>query len=209
MKSDDLQQVRPGFYDGSLGSQMVFRCALSALSHPGRMVEIPDVSEHPRQGHGAAAVLLQALVDSDCNVWLSPALARSDTAAWLRFHTGCTWADSAAQASFLWIAEGDSWPTLSTLNVGTDDYPDQSATCVIEVSDLQKSTRPDAQTLSLDGPGISAEELLSVQALPADFIDQWATNHSIFPRGVDLFLASPTQLVGLPRTLRIRATQEA
>jgi alpha-D-ribose 1-methylphosphonate 5-triphosphate synthase subunit PhnH len=209
MKSDDLQQVRPGFYDGSLGSQTVFRCALAALSHPGRVIEIPDVSEHPRHGHGAAAVLLQALVDSDCSVWLSPSLARSDAAAWLRFHTGCSWADSPARASFLWIAQADPSPALSTLSPGTDDYPDQSATCVFEVAHLQKASTQDAHALCLDGPGIAAEEQLSVQPLPADFVDQWAVNHGNFPRGVDLFLASPTHLVGLPRTLRIRATQEA
>jgi alpha-D-ribose 1-methylphosphonate 5-triphosphate synthase subunit PhnH len=209
MKVDDLQQVRPGFYDGSVGSQTVFRCALSALSHPGRVFEIPDVSERPRHGHGAAAVLLQALVDSDCSVWLSPLLARSDAAAWLRFHTGCAWADSPDHASFLWVAEGDTWPALSSLNAGMDDYPDQSATCVIEVSHLQKAGPQDANALFLTGPGIAQVEQLSVQALPVDFIEQWEANHSLFPRGIDLFLASPTQLVGLPRTLRIRAKQEA
>ena len=83
MKAHDLQQVRPGFHDPATGSQAVFRSALSALSHPGRVIEMPEVSEHPRHGHSAAAVLLQALVDSDCNVWLSPTLAGTDAAAWL------------------------------------------------------------------------------------------------------------------------------
>jgi alpha-D-ribose 1-methylphosphonate 5-triphosphate synthase subunit PhnH len=208
MNHEDLQQVRPGFYDPSLGSQAVFRCALSALSHPGRVIEIPDVSERPRHGHGAAAILLQALIDSDCSVWLSPSLATTDAAAWLRFHTGCTWAESPSEANFLWITQGDSLPALSTLNAGTDDYPDQSATCVIEVSHLEKTKTQDTQTLSLSGPGIATEEKLSVQALPEDFVDQWAANHGLFPRGIDVFLASPTQLVGMPRTLGIGVNLE-
>ena len=98
MKADDLQQVRPGFHDAALGSQAVFRTVLSALSHPGRVIEMPDVSALPRHGHGAAAMLLQALVDSDCAVWLSPSLAHTDAAAWLRFHTGCRVAASPAAA---------------------------------------------------------------------------------------------------------------
>ena len=206
MKADDLQQVRPGFHDAALGSQAVFRTALSALSHPGRVIEMPEVSALPRHGHGAAAVLLQALVDSDCSVWLSPALAGTDAAAWLRFHTGCRWAASPAAARFLWVAEADELPALSSLDAGTDEYPDQSATCVIEVSALGAQ---EAADLVLTGPGIATEQTLSVHGLPDDFVDQWTVSHARFPRGVDLFLATSTHIAGLPRTTRVRAMQEA
>ncbi len=208
MKADDLQQVRPGFHDASIGSQAVFRAALSALSHPGRVIEMPDVSALPRHGHGAAALLLQALIDSDCSVWLSPSLAGTDAAAWLRFHTGCRWAASATSARFLWVAAGDELPALSTLDAGTDEYPDQSATCVVEVPALGAGIDGDALALNLQGPGIATTQTLSVQGLPQDFAAQWDASHRRFPRGVDLFLATPTHLAGLPRTTRIRATQE-
>lgn len=206
MKAEDLQQVRPGFHDAALGSQAVFRTALSALSHPGRVIEMPDVSALPRQGHGAAALLLQALVDSDCAVWLSPTLAASDAAAWLRFHTGCHWATSPAAARFLWVAEGNELPPLASLDAGTDEYPDQSATCVIE---LQALGAAGTDALMLTGPGIATEQTLTARGLPGDFVDQWDANHRRFPRGVDLFLATPTHIAGLPRTTRVRAMQEA
>ena len=208
MKADDLQQVRPGFHDASIGSQAVFRTALSALSHPGRVIEMPDVSALPRHGHGAAALLLQALLDSDCSVWLSPSLAGTDAAAWLRFHTGCRWAAAAASARFLWVAESDELPALSTLDAGTDEYPDQSATCVVEVSALAAALQGAVLDLRLQGPGIATEQSLCVQGLPQDFTAQWDANHRGFPRGVDLFLSTPTHLAGLPRTTRIRATPE-
>jgi alpha-D-ribose 1-methylphosphonate 5-triphosphate synthase subunit PhnH len=206
MKTEDLQQVRPGFHDAALGSQAVFRTALSALSHPGRVIEMPDVSALPRHGHGAAAVLLQALVDSDCAVWLSPSLAGTDAAAWLRFHTGCRWAASPAAARFLWVAEGDAMPALSSLDAGTDAYPDQSATCVVEVGALDGA---ETDGFVLTGPGISTEQALSVHGLPDDFVTQWEANHARFPRGVDLFLATTTHIAGLPRTTRVRTLQEA
>lgn len=201
MKADELQQVRPGFHDAALGSQAVFRTALSALSHPGRVIEMPDLSALPRRGHGAAAMLLQALVDSDCAVWLSPALAGTDAAAWLRFHTGCHWAATPASARFLWVAEGDAMPALASLDAGTDEYPDQSATCVAEVKALDTS---DANALVLSGPGVASEQPLAVQGLPDDFVAQWDANHRRFPRGVDLLLATPTHIAGLPRTTRAR-----
>lgn len=206
MKAEDLQQVRPGFHDAALGSQAVFRTALSALSHPGRVIEMPDVSALPRHGHGAAALLLQSLVDSDCAVWLSPALAASDAAAWLRFHTGCRWAAAPADARFLWVAEGDDMPALAALDAGTDEYPDQSATCVIE---LQALGAAGADGLVLTGPGIATEQALHTTGLPEDFVDQWDANHRRFPRGVDLFLATPTHIAGLPRSTRVCAAQTA
>lgn len=204
MKAEDLQQVRPGFHDAALGSQAVFRTALSALSHPGRVIEMPDVSALPRNGHAAAALLLQALVDNDCAVWLSPALAASDAAAWLRFHTGCRWAAAPADARFLWVADGDALPALASLDAGTDAYPDQSATCVIE---LQALDAEGAEGLVLTGPGIASEQTLCATGLPGDFVDQWDTNHRRFPRGVDIFLATPTHIAGLPRSTRVRAAQ--
>jgi alpha-D-ribose 1-methylphosphonate 5-triphosphate synthase subunit PhnH len=204
MRTEDLQQVRPGFHDAALGSQAVFRTALSALSHPGRVIEMPDVSALPRQGHGAAALLLQALVDSDCSVWLSPTLAASDAAAWLRFHTGCRWVAAPADARFLWVAEGDELPALAALEGGTDGYPDQSATCVIEVSALNGT---DDSVFALTGPGIATTQRLSARGLPGDFVDQWDSNHRRFPRGVDLFLATPTHIAGLPRSTRVCAAR--
>lgn len=203
MKTEDLQQVRAAFHEPALGSQAVFRTALSALSHPGRIHEMPAVTELPQHGHGAAAALLLALVDSDCGVWLSPKLAHTDAAAWLRFHAGCAWAAEPTSARFLWIAEGDAMPALLSLALGSDEYPDQSATVVIEVRALLDTPQANAPSLCLQGPGIAKTQALSVSGLPEDFAAQWGTNCGFFPRGVDLFLATTTHIAGLPRSTRI------
>jgi alpha-D-ribose 1-methylphosphonate 5-triphosphate synthase subunit PhnH len=118
----------------------------------------------------------------------------------LRFHTGCRYTNDPSQAGFLWLAAGDEWPLLETLNVGCDEYPDQSATCVMELDALHGE---DAERWMLQGPGIDGSIQLTTRGLPPNFGEQWARNHSLFPRGVDVFLASPTQIVGLPRTTRL------
>jgi alpha-D-ribose 1-methylphosphonate 5-triphosphate synthase subunit PhnH len=209
MKAKDLRQVRPGFHDPALGSQIVFRTALRALSYPGRVQSMPAVTDLPLNGKAAAASLLLALVDSECAVWISPTLADTDAAAWLRFHTGCTWAKHFDSARFLWIAENDELPELASLALGSDDYPDQSATVVVEVASLDDDTTVDALKLSLEGPGIALTQGVTVTGLPGDFVTQWAINHQAFPRGVDLFLATSHEILGLPRSTRIHALQEA
>jgi len=207
MNDHELAAIGAGFGHEAFGSQVVFRAALQALSHPGRPVCVAHDAELPKHGHGAAAVLWLALLDADCSLWLSPSLAGSDAAAWLRFHTGCRIVTDAAQAQFVWVGQGDTPPALDRLRRGSDAYPDQSATCVIEVAQLDAVEGFGAWTLS--GPGIRERASLQVTGLPDDFPALWADNHAAFPRGVDLFLGTATHLVGLPRTTRINNPREA
>ena len=202
MKREDLQNVVPGFDDPVTGSQAVFRHALQALSMPGRAVDVPTLAQLPERGHGAAALMLLALLDSDCTLWLSASLRDSGAQAWLRFHTGCRCVEDPAQARFLWLATGDEWPALADLNAGSDDYPDQSATCVMEVSSFVKNDGLPAWTIS--GPGIEGALALAANGLPQDFETHWQANHASFPRGVDVLLCTATQLMGLPRSTRLR-----
>ena len=205
MNSPDLQNIVTGFDHEAFGSQAVFRVALDALSHPGLPLDMPLDTALPRQGHCAAAALLLGLLDADTTLWLSPALASSDAPAWLRFHTGCLIVTDVGAAQFVWVAQGDDLPSLSRMQKGSDAYPDQSASCVIEVNSLQT----DAVGWRLQGPGIPAEHNLRVRGLPPDFASQWADNHAEFPRGVDVFLTTPTQIAGLPRTTRILPDPES
>ena len=205
--SHDLSSVGAGFSHEAFGSQAVFRSALQALSHPGRCIPVEHDAELPRHGNAAAAVFLLAMLDADCGLWLSPSLRDSDAAMWLRFHTGCQLVEHAAMAQFVWVGAGDPLPALQSLRQGGDQCPDQSATCVVDVGSLSTGTDEEAdaetQHWTLSGPGIREQALLRVTGLPADFAAQWAHNHAGFPRGVDLFLATRDQLVGLPRTTRI------
>lgn len=208
----DLSSVVGGFAHEAFGSQAVFRSALQALSHPGRCIAVARDAELPRHGNAAAAAFLLAMLDADCSLWLSPSLRGSDADMWLRFHTGCQVVEHAAQAQFVWVGAADTLPSLQSLRQGSDEFPDHSATCVVDVRSLSvpidAEATADAQHWTLTGPGIREEAQLSVTRLPTDFVAQWAQNHAGFPRGVDLFLATRDELVGLPRTTRIHTLAE-
>ncbi len=206
MSAHDLSNLGAGFTHEAFGSQAMFRVALEALSHPGRCMTVNHDAEVPQTGHPASAALLLALLDSDCTLWLSPSLATSDAAAWLRFHTGCQLVSSAEHAMFAWVAAGDAMPALASFSQGSDNAPDQSATCVLDLPllDAKACSESGAAQWALRGPGIQDVNHLAVDGLSVDFLAQWTTNHASFPRGVDLFLASAQQLVGLPRTTSIQ-----
>lgn len=202
MTPHDLSALGAGFSNEALGSQAVFRTALQSMSHPGRCINLNHDAQVPNSGHPASAALLLALLDADCTLWLSPKLAQSDAAVWLHFHTGCRLVDDFTQAQFAWVAAGDTSPALDTFAQGADAFPDQSATCVLDVLALQSSGH-DATGWTLTGPGISGCTVLKAEGLAPDFLTQWAANHARFPRGVDVFLTTRQQVASLPRTTHI------
>lgn len=204
MSSHDLSTLAPGFDHEVFGSQQVFRAALHAIAHPGRPTDMPMGAAAPQSGNMAAAVLLLGLLDADNRLWLSASLAHSDAAGWLRFHTGCTLVDAPSEADFCWCAQGDVWPDFSTLALGSDDWPERSATCVLEVDHFQT----EGTGWCLHGPGINGTQHLCVKGLPRSFEEQWRRNQVLFPRGVDIFLATATQIAGLPRTTQLTLAQE-
>lgn len=199
-----LSALGAGFSSEALGSQAVFRAVLRALSQPGDPVALEHDAEVPATGHAASAAVLLALLDSECTLWLSPTLAASQAGTWLRFHTGCVLVDAPEHARFAWVAAGDAIPQLASLQRGSDEYPDQSATCVVDVAVMAPAV-DGADAWRLTGPGIRTAQHLHVVGLPGDFAAQWADNHGAFPRGVDLVLATATHIAGLPRTTRIES----
>jgi alpha-D-ribose 1-methylphosphonate 5-triphosphate synthase subunit PhnH len=202
MKNSDMSRMGAGFANEALESQAVFRNAQQALSHPGRMVDITHAATVPTTGHCASAAFLLAMLDADCTLWMSPSLVASDEPLWLHFHTGCKIVDDATLAQFVWVAEGDAMPALTSLAQGSAAYPDQSAICVLDVVALHAG-EPQENTWIMQGPGIQTQNYLNVQGQAPDFLQQWAANHARFPRGVDVFLAAQHHLVGLPRTTSI------
>lgn len=206
MNHRDLSTLGAGFGNEALGSQAVFRAAMQALSHPGRPVPLEHDAQVPAHTQSASAALLLALLDADCTLWLSPRLAATDAALWLHFHTGCRLVDDPAQAQFVWVGQGDPLPALASLNQGSDAYPDQSTTCLLDVASLEPAPN-DVDAWTLTGPGIQTQTHLRAQGLATDFVVQWAENHARFPRGIDVYLASAQKLVGLPRTTHLQASK--
>lgn len=206
MTSIELSEIGAGFSDLSLGSQGVFRAALEALSYPGRSVSLDVTFDAPKSVHASSSGLLLALLEPGSRLWLSPSLVDTDAAAWIVFHTDCKITPHQHEADFAWIKNWDELPALDGFALGTDEYPDLSTTCVIDIAE-PNNTSGSTLSLSLVGPGIARtstlDQLPATLAQAADFVDQWKKNHACFPRGVDVFVAKSTSLIGLPRTTHI------
>jgi len=205
----------PGFAEPVHDAQIVFRAALTALSEPGRVIALPDeiVAGLPSgQPVGPAALaLLLALADGDTPLWLDgPAGTAAD---FLRFHTGASIAAEPSAARFALVADAAACPRLDRFALGDETYPDRSATVILEAAGLSAPG-----PLGLSGPGIDAgidvgidvgiegRRSLAIAGLARHFLADWAANHALFPRGVDILVTCGGRLCGLPRSVRLEGS---
>jgi alpha-D-ribose 1-methylphosphonate 5-triphosphate synthase subunit PhnH len=177
-------------------AQRAFRAVLDALARPGRRMTLAAPS-HDLPLSSAAAQCLLALADDDTPVWWQrEAGAR---AAWLRFHCGAPRSAKPEGARFALIDAPEEMPPLCAFDPGRAEFPEQSATLVIELPSFDGGP-----ALEWRGPGIRDSHAVALAGLPADFWSQWQANHAAFPQGVDVVFTCGGQLLGLPRTTRVR-----
>jgi len=204
----DLSSIAEGFADIAQTSQKVYRCALNAMSYPGRLFELSHDASTPKDTDQVVSGLLLALLDSETSLWCSDKERLANACEWLQFHTDCVVLDSPEQADFLWMTSISDFPNLALLKAGTDEYPDRSATCIIEVPKLSEKSD---DFFTLKGPGIQFEGELHIKGWSnkdhKEWLSLWTQNHQLFPCGVDVYLSDGQHLLGLPRSTKLSYLQ--
>lgn len=191
--------LRPGFFDPSIQSQRVFRGVLDAMARPGILVDLAVELAPPAPLDPATAAVALTLADYETPLWLD--CGDGAAAQYLRFHCGCPMTAETGAGAFAIITAPAAMPPLSAFRAGCDEYPDRSATLIVQVPSLTAGP-----VWRLSGPGILGGIGLAVAGLPPAF-RQWAEdNHALFPRGVDLIFTSGAALVALPRSTRLEGT---
>ena len=194
-----MSDIAAGFADPPHEAQRIFRGVLEAFAHPGRIVTLAETPAGPDGLSPATAAFLLTLADRDTPLWLASEFAQPDVRDFVRFHTGAPIVAARTEATFAILAHGDAAP-FDGFAIGTDAYPDRSATLVIEVPVLGAGTQR-----TWRGPGIDGSACVAVAGLGEDFWRDWAANHGLFPCGVDLVFAAGSQLLALPRSIAVEA----
>ena len=178
-----------GFATPPHDTARAFRAVLTALSRPGR-IETVGGALPPAPLSVAAGVALLTLADGTTPVHLAGAHDTADLRDWITFHTGAPLV-GATDATF---AVG-TWAALTPVGrfaIGTPDYPDRSATLIVEMATLG-TVGP-----RLTGPGIATSATLSLPETAA-----FHANRALFPLGFDTILTCGDRLAGLPRSTRV------
>jgi alpha-D-ribose 1-methylphosphonate 5-triphosphate synthase subunit PhnH len=192
-------EVVSGFADQARDSARAFRLMLDAMAHPGRILPMANELDAPAPLLAPVAALCLTLCDYDTPLWLDEALHEPQVLDYLRFHTGARIEPDRTQASFLICTQASAASGLAAANRGNAEYPDTSATLIIQLSSFSEGDR-----LILKGPGIDGEGDFTTGGLDQRFWGLMEDNHRSFPLGCDVFFASPDGIAALPRSTHVR-----
>ena len=180
-----------GFATAPTQSARAFRAALEAMARPGSIWAVEGVTP-PAPMSVAAGVLILTLCDGTTPLHLGARFDLPVIHDWVTFHTGAPLV-AAEEAAFAYGIWGDLTP-VGRFAVGLPDYPDRSATLIVEMPALgPEGTR-------LTGPGIADVAHLSLPETAA-----FRANRALFPQGFDTYLTCGTRLAGLPRSTIVEA----
>ena len=184
-----------GFSDPSIQSAWGFRAAMLAMARPGDILTVTG-AQAPGGLSVAAAVLLLVLCDPETPVWLAPSHDSADLRRWIAFHTGAPVVAARGEAVFA-LGAWDSLMPLDGYRIGTAEYPDRSATLIVETGSLQ------AAGAVLSGPGIADAARLTLPEVAA-----FRANRALFPLGLDFFFTCGDRLAALPRSTVVHDAAE-
>jgi alpha-D-ribose 1-methylphosphonate 5-triphosphate synthase subunit PhnH len=178
-----------GFTEAAPQAARAFRAAMNALARPGR-IETISGARAPAPVSSAAATLLLTLCDGETPLHLAPGHDGPEIRDWVAFHIG---APIVAPREAMFAVGG--WAALAPLDaypMGTSEYPDRSATLIVERAELG------AQGPRLAGPGIETVARLTLPETAA-----FRANRALFPLGLDFFFTAGDRVAALPRTTHV------
>ena len=184
----DNAALTGGFANPPIDASHVFRSVLQAMARPGTIHDVSRVLPPAPISLAAGAVLL-TLCDATTRLHLTGDHDRDIVQDWLTFQTGAPLVP-ANTADFV-LGTWDAIE-LDALQIGTSEYPDRSATVIVELSELT------ASGATLRGPGIQDTASLNLPDLSA-----FQSNQALFPLGLDFIFTCGTQLAALPRSTRV------
>tara|TARA_R110002110_G_scaffold95681_1_gene247209 strand:+ start:118 stop:678 length:561 start_codon:yes stop_codon:yes gene_type:complete len=182
------QILEGGFSNAPVAASHAFRAVMTAMARPGEIMQIVGAQPPAPLSPAAGAVLL-TLCDPETPLFLAKRYDTQPVRDWITFHTGAPFVQAAA-AMFA-VGEWDQLPLLE-FSRGTPEYPDRSATLIVERETLTNSGAV------LEGPGIKDRALLSLPETHA-----FRENASLFPLGLDFVFTCGDRLAALPRSTRV------
>jgi alpha-D-ribose 1-methylphosphonate 5-triphosphate synthase subunit PhnH len=187
--------------------QQTFRTALNALANPGRvdLLATASRSDAPTlNGNRYTGPFLMALLDHEVSFSVEPGPDAGAFAAYILKRSRAPIV-SADRADFVLADSSKLDPQLPLeLRTGSFDYPDDSATLIVQVPTLDQDEASEL-TLSLEGPGIPGRRILKLTGVAAELFTARDRAIAHYPIGIDLiFIDFEGRISALPRTTQVR-----
>ncbi|SFM68537.1 phosphonate C-P lyase system protein PhnH [Shimia aestuarii] len=187
----DADLLRGGFTNAPVDAAHAFRAAMNVMARPGT-VETLAGAKPPAPLSVAAGVLLLTLCDPETPVFLAGVHDCAAVRDWITFHVGAPLI--GPERSVFAVGGWDDLMPLDRFTIGTPEYPDRSATMIVEEGET-----PLVNAI-LRGPGIR-----STAAARLPELDAFQRNAALFPLGLDFFFTQGGRVRAVPRTTKVEA----
>jgi alpha-D-ribose 1-methylphosphonate 5-triphosphate synthase subunit PhnH len=177
------------FADTPREAAQAFRAVLESMARPGTIHTVSGAAPPSPISVGAGVCLL-TLVDATTSLHLAGAADCAAVRDWVNFHIGAPLV--AAEAADFALGSWDALQPVSRFRIGTPDYPDRSATLIVEMDRLA------AHGPCMTGPGIETATWLNLPETAA-----FHANRALFPLGFDCLFTFGNRLAALPRSTRV------
>ncbi len=184
-----MSALAGGFTDAPVEAARAFRGIMEAMARPGR-IEMVAGAVPPAPLSPAAGAVLLTLCDPETPLHLAGETDCSPVRDWVTFHCGAPLV--AAEAAAFALGDWAALQPVSRFAIGTPDYPDRSATLIVEMPELL------AEGAVLRGPGIA-----DTAALNLPEIEAFQANRRLFPLGFDVLFTSGNRVAALPRSTEV------
>lgn len=186
--------------------QQTFRTTLSALANPGQIERLATAarSDAPTvNGNRFTGPLLMALLDHEVSFAVEPGPDAGVFAAFILKRTRCPIV-STDRAAFVVADHSRLDPQLPLeLRTGSFDYPDDSATLIVQVPTLDQDAATDLR-ISLEGPGVPGRRIINLSGVTGELFAARDRANAHYPIGIDLiFIDHEGRIIALPRTTQV------
>jgi len=188
-------------------SQTTFRVVLDALARPGTVGQLTATDARcPLGGGQGLAPIAQTLLDHEVTFAISPGL-EAGAEGFMRYLATTTGSRhvNLEEADYVFAGAPLAIDVLTALKRGSLAFPDEGATLLLFVSDIESA---DGVPVNMTGPGIPGTRTLHLNGLGTDTLAERRTANAEIPRGIDLLLVDRHgRVIGLPRTTQITAIE--
>lgn len=184
--------TRKHSFDAVFDGQAVFRLILSALSNPGRTVDVGAYAEKLYGSHPDMLAVAMTLLDNEVGFFCEND-ALSDEIARLTLSRRA----DMQSANFLFLLKASELEEgIACAACGTLTHPHRGATLIIRAGGA-------ANAIALSGPGVDGEKTITVASAAITALRLRDEQHYEYPQGIDfLFISEGGELLAIPRTTR-------
>ena len=191
--------IREVNYNEIFDAQLHFRIILDSMSRPGKVNNIGEIKiQSPEKLHPASALVAFALLNSDVAFY---AQNNKETISEYFVVNTNSKPTSINKADFVFIDGSNDGEVVLEANNGVLEYPEKSATIVIDVDNIYDVPKDQTHEIILQGPGVNGEKRVYIRNISASILQALKEQNSEYPLGVDVILTdSEGNIMCIPRS---------